>query len=288
LTLLSDQRILQRYALSVFFYATGGRFVEDFDHDDNDVKELHWNKDQGWMDYNVHERDWFTSQWRDKAEDYEQRQTNYYYEADDDDDTIYNLVLEDNNLKGSIPFEIGLLTNLEYINLANNNLYGTLPVQLSRLSNLDSLDLAGNSLGGNNNRDVADFILALSRSLIHINLEANQLQGSIPDVKYGTDYLNRLVELYIGFNPLLIGTIPNSVGQLTQLQELNILGNTGMRGPVPESVCELATKAREPLVIYADCSIMTGCDAVQCIDGNKYADYEDYRENCGNECGRNV
>jgi len=168
-------------------------------------------------------------------------------------------------------------------------LYGTLPVQLSRLSKLDSLDVAGNSLGGgNNNQDVADFLLAFSRSLLHLNVEANQFQGRLPDVQYGTEYLNRLVELSIGFNPLLIGTIPTSVGQLTQLQELNILGNTGMRSPIPVEVCELATKTREPLVIYVDCTKLIGCAAVQCIDENKYQDYEDYRENCGDECGRNV
>ena len=168
--------------------------------------------------------------------------------------------------------------------MATNKLYGTLPVQLSRLSNLDSLDLAGNSFGGGNSLNVADFVLALSRSLLHINLESNQLQGSIPDVNYGTEYLNRIIELYIGFNPLLTGTIPTSFGQLLQLQEFNLLG-TGISGPVPSEVCELATKSREPLVIYADCAKLIGC--VRCIDEDKYKDYDDYRDNCGDECGRN-
>ncbi|XP_022741995.1 LRR receptor-like serine/threonine-protein kinase FLS2 [Durio zibethinus] len=63
--------------------------------------------------------------------------------------TITNLSLPDHllNLKGKIPPEIGVLSNLEHLNLASNNLSGPIPNQLGECSKLLDLNLSKNKLG---------------------------------------------------------------------------------------------------------------------------------------------
>ena len=69
------------------------------------------------------------------------------------------LSLSDNQLSGGIPSELGKIVNLGTLSLANNLLRGEIPLELAALSNLQVLKLAGNSLAGcipKTLRDVAD------------------------------------------------------------------------------------------------------------------------------------
>lgn len=61
---------------------------------------------------------------------------------------VLSLVLNDNNLTGSIPKEIGDLAWLEFLYLNNNNLTGTIPAEMSRLSNLQYLNVGNNRFSG--------------------------------------------------------------------------------------------------------------------------------------------
>tara|TARA_B100001250_G_scaffold401493_1_gene413430 strand:- start:438 stop:2357 length:1920 start_codon:yes stop_codon:yes gene_type:complete len=59
-----------------------------------------------------------------------------------------SLYLEDYELTGSIPSEIGNLTNLTYLNLEDNLLTGSIPSEIGNLTNLFELNLIGNQLTG--------------------------------------------------------------------------------------------------------------------------------------------
>ena len=54
--------------------------------------------------------------------------------------------LSNQGLTGTIPEDIGSLTNLVHLDLSNNNLTGTMPVQLWELTHLDYLNLNNNAL----------------------------------------------------------------------------------------------------------------------------------------------
>ena len=61
---------------------------------------------------------------------------------------LNQLVLNDNALIGSIPFEIGNLDELLYLYLQNNNLTGSIPPELGSLTNLVQLFIFNNQLSG--------------------------------------------------------------------------------------------------------------------------------------------
>ena len=61
---------------------------------------------------------------------------------------VTKVLLSDESLSGTIPSELGDLSELTHLNLSSNSLTGEIPRQLGRLSNLQEIRLSGNSLTG--------------------------------------------------------------------------------------------------------------------------------------------
>ena len=61
---------------------------------------------------------------------------------------VVRLELDDNNLSGRIPPELGDITSLRRLSLFGNRLSGAIPPELGKLYNLESLFLSGNRLSG--------------------------------------------------------------------------------------------------------------------------------------------
>jgi len=59
----------------------------------------------------------------------------------DDDDAVKEVILPSKGLSGTIPSELGLLTELEVLNLNNNMLQGSIPQEIANLKKLQTLDL---------------------------------------------------------------------------------------------------------------------------------------------------
>ena len=78
----------------------------------------------------------------------------WYGVTTDNNGSITRLYLDSNSLSGSIPTEIGDLTNLTSLWLPSNSLSGSIPAEIGDLANLTSLLLYSNkSVGVDPNRD---------------------------------------------------------------------------------------------------------------------------------------
>ena len=86
------------------------------------------------------------------------------------------LDLNDSGLTGSIPPEIGNLTNLNGLWLNDNQLTDSIPPEIGNLTNLTSLGLGGNNLTGSIPSEIGNLI-----NLTVLYLNNNQLTGEIPE-----------------------------------------------------------------------------------------------------------
>ena len=120
---------------------------------------------------------------------------------------VTGLRLNDRQLSGTIPPELGSLSNLQYLWLSSNQLTGEIPAELGGLSNLRRLDLSGNELSG----EIPAELGSLS-NLRKLDLSGNELSGEIPS-ELGN--LSSLGILDLDSNKLS-GEIPSELGNLCQ------------------------------------------------------------------------
>lgn len=162
----SDLTLLNRYVLSVLYLAMGG---------------INWSHNNGWFEL-------------DGA------CTCCYFGVTCDGHNVVGIDLQNNNLDGSIPSELGLLTTLMILNLARNNgISGKLPTDLGHLT-----------------------------SLVHLSLVHNSLTGPIPP-QFGQ--LTALQSLDVAFN-YLSSAMPSELGILTELETFRIYSNS-LSGRIP-------------------------------------------------------
>ncbi|KAG7944017.1 hypothetical protein I3843_15G076100 [Carya illinoinensis] len=166
------------------------------------------------------------------------------------------LNLAGNNLTGTLPGQLGNLSRLQVMKLQSNRLVGEIPVEIARLQKLSTLNVSWNLLNGS----IPSSISSL-RNLVNMNLQGNNLSGSIP---YDISRLNSLLELQLGGNQLtgkipvmpatlqialnlssnlLVGPIPDSFRRLTGLEVLD-LSNNRLTGEIPTFLTEMRSLTR--------------------------------------------
>ena len=146
---------------------------------------------------------------------------------------IYNLrIFRLHRYSGSIPPEIGLLTNLEELYLYNNWIK-SIPSEIGLLTNLQKLNLNNNLL-----EYLPPEIKCLTR-LRKLELTNNLLERFPPGIKF----LTRLEELYLHNNKLK--SIPSEIGLLTNLR--NLLLHKNRLKSIPSEIGQL-TRLRSLLL----------------------------------------
>ncbi|KAK3237031.1 hypothetical protein CYMTET_52869 [Cymbomonas tetramitiformis] len=140
------------------------------------------------------------------------------------------MILNSQSLTGTVPTEMGALTNLEYLGLSSNCLTGTVPTEIGALTNLEYMLLNVNSLTG----IVPTEMGALTR-LKTLFLNSNSLTSTVPtELRALTD----VEKLHLDTNKLM-GTAPAELGDLVDMC-LSLHSNADMCGPIPEGLSECA------------------------------------------------
>ncbi|XP_047949704.1 receptor-like protein EIX1 [Salvia hispanica] len=129
-----------------------------------------------------------------------------------------------------IPEFIGSMNQLQDLYLSRCKFSGTVPPQLGNLTNLRSLVLSFNSLS----YVPLSILDSMWESLELLNLSYNQLNGSLPDLRA----FSSLTQLYLRDNNFT-GSIPQSVGKLSKLRALDLSYNS-LTGLVPPSIGQLS------------------------------------------------
>ena len=194
--------ILQRYALAVFFFATGGNM---------------WVRKEGWI-MSGNECGWYGVECRlDNGMVTALKLREYSYRI-----SIFTLWLlsetltlslvplaAENNLVGEIPPEINVLTSLEELDLYDNDVSGPFPGSMVDLKNLTMLNVEQNSMSGG----PFDVLTALE-NMRSLRISFNDFNGNLP-----ADISNfeKLRELWIAGNSF-DGEIPPEIGQMGALR----------------------------------------------------------------------
>lgn len=147
---------------------------------------------------------------------------NWYGVTCDASGRVTELVLETNDLSGTLAPAIADLPELLHLNLNGNNLGGNLP-DLGTLDKMDTLRLGANDFSG------AFPVSILSMpDLTWLALSSNQLSGPLPNL----NVLDKLRRIYLHENDFT-GPLPN----LAMLDDLRVLqlDNNEFSGPIPAS-----------------------------------------------------
>jgi len=136
---------------------------------------------------------------------------------------VVSLLLQANNLNGSLPAAIGDLDALTILDLYGNQIGGTIPTAVGNMASLEWLYLNWNQLTGSIPAEIGGLA-----NLTRLYLDGNQLTGSIPPV-LGT--MTSLEHVNLGGNPLDPGPIPDFSG-LSSLHQL-LLWGTQRNGTIP-------------------------------------------------------
>lgn len=137
-------------------------------------------------------------------------------------------------LTGSVPSEIGALTNLVELGLSEvPGLTGTFPTEMYQLTNLQFLIMTGGQIEGPLDGGHVHLIGQLS-NLRELQVTHSRLSGSLPSE---IGLLTSLQRLQVAHTPM-DGQLPTELGLLTELEALWLHGS-GFTGTFPAQACAL-------------------------------------------------
>ncbi|XP_057487323.1 probable LRR receptor-like serine/threonine-protein kinase At3g47570 isoform X1 [Actinidia eriantha] len=140
------------------------------------------------------------------------------------------LVLEGNELGGSISSHIGNCTSLNRIMISDNKLTGVIPDEIGELPKIEFLSLNSNHFSGS-----IPTTLFNSSTIQIISIVNSRLTGNLPSGQYLS--LPNLKRLHLG-NNTLTGPIPSIITNASQLTTLD-LANNKLSGSIPNSIAGL-------------------------------------------------
>ncbi|XP_075643912.1 putative receptor-like protein kinase At3g47110 [Castanea sativa] len=148
---------------------------------------------------------------------------------------LQKLILHHNHLSGRFPPSLGNLSSLQILSFHYNNLEGEIPNTVAQMKSLTSFRVSENHLSGVFPPSLYNLSL-----LTRISLSYNNFTGNLnPDLGIA---LQNLQLLWIGGNQFT-GTIPVSLSNASDIQDLDIVGNQ-FTGTIPMSFGNLQNLQR--------------------------------------------
>ena len=217
----SVPQMIQRFALKTFYFATNG----GSDEEAAGYEQQSWLQTGGWQqiasDGSNQQPLQHECQWYSTHED-------NTIEPPCNEQGVYTaLSLRRNNLQGSLPAELSLLTSLQVMDLELNSIDSNLPSELGLLTNLKTFVIRSNDVSGG----IPSELGVLSNTLVDLQLDTNALTGFIPEE---LSLLTNLVNLTLDDNQLT-GSIPTQLGALTNLENF-LLHDTRVTGRIPTEI----------------------------------------------------
>lgn len=205
----TDDAMLERYVLAVFYFGTNGP-REGWKNGDN------WMTEKGycsWYGVECLPRE------QEPTEENNFEPTTKKY---DDNAPITGIKLADNKMEGIVPAEFAGLESAMTLDFQMNEMSGDLPPALTNMKSLRALLLRKNNFVGTIHKDLTELV-----NLHELHLGENRFEGTIPT------QLNNMKELRsLGLNQnMFTGTIPN-LDQLTKLLRL-YLDDNDLSGTIP-------------------------------------------------------
>jgi Leucine-rich repeat (LRR) protein len=210
-------RMIQRFVLATLFYATGG--------------ETTWIERQNWLDPAVSECDWRGCCCGPRCKVFEGDSSPEDFFGNETFEVVLSgLFLSGNRLAGRLPPELGMLTQLERLDVNRNRISGPIPTQLSDVTGLITFRMDENLLTG-----AIPTELGLLTDLVDVRLRgANDTSFLSESIPSELGLLSGLTALDLGSHHLN-ATLPTELGRLTRLRKL-WLDNNQLSGPVPSQL----------------------------------------------------
>lgn len=174
-----------------------------------------------------------------------------------------------NNMSGTLPSELGMMTAATLLNTQGNHFTGTIPSQLGLITDMTlALALHHNSLNGSIPSELGQLTL-----LQELRLDGNELSGQIPSELGQMTMMGRLS---LHDNALEGGISPQLAMLEPSLYSLSLHGNPSLTGTFPEALCTVSgtcfmgLASLKPCSTHAygvsyDCSPqLCGCECLAC------------------------
>ncbi|KAJ8618126.1 hypothetical protein MRB53_014312 [Persea americana] len=136
---------------------------------------------------------------------------------------LIHLILDGNELTGSIPTTLGLVTTLLVLRLDRNHLSGEVPSNLNNFTNIIELNLANNQLTG----PIPNLTSEMT-NLNHVDLSNNSFDESEAPIWFST--IQSLTILVMEFGTLN-GHVPQELFNLPDLREVRLKNNSFNSSP---------------------------------------------------------
>ena len=203
---MPEEQIKQRFALATLYFATNGS---------------EWTNNTNWLNHSVNECDWYTSgeffMQKDFSALFPGFVSGFYSSAQlpvcDQNGLYKHLWLDQNNLAGSLPKELYMLTHLRTISMIFNGLHGSISTEIGMLSSLEGLALMYMANAGAIPTQIGNLRL--------ISIEGNDHLGTIPNEFW---QLTQLEYVNLSRNPQLNGSLPTELGNFLNLSWLYLDG----------------------------------------------------------------